>query len=463
MSPQLAQRLKELSGSRDELMARRMEAIEKAIMPDFMARPENSMGRLPPVAVRPIARAYFAKEHGWVMKGLEPAGMMPNGYLLELHQVPALRHGDPKLAELLRQWWMAGHGLNLADVAGVVAALEWLTLEKSVHLLDAAYALNGLSSSETLSRQVLGKVLQSYLLLFRQGRKANFLDSHQHQAMKKKAALSPSWRDLVDFESAALQNFTARSAAGGLGEARHFTRRMAEEVVLELALGYGKWQNKECQAMKADLIDLDAAASTSGSVPFAEFHAFPPSARYGYRFTESIDYLRRIEALEETSSAPPRVLVANYLVGPTNCIAATAHTAVCCINECEAPLDALERHVRAPDARPAELLSLVSGGAWPHGGTPLRLPADMGARLESLAKENSGLVQLRGAGFARWLHDVLPNECPRPIVAGYEAEEQAVQHTIAGASGGHSDDRSPLHHLLKDEACTRVPEYMVTV
>merc|ERR1719190_173600 len=56
----------------DGVAARRLAAIEASIWRTFQALPKNGFGRLAPQAVRYLAHNYFAKEHGWVINGLEP-------------------------------------------------------------------------------------------------------------------------------------------------------------------------------------------------------------------------------------------------------------------------------------------------------------------------------------------------------------------------------------------------------
>ena len=54
-----------------------------------------------------------------------------------------------------------------------------------------------------------------------------------------------------------------------------------------------------------------------------------------WQFSESIDYLRQLGALDESDAANPRVIIPNYISGPSNCVASSSYYSVCCLDECE--------------------------------------------------------------------------------------------------------------------------------
>merc|ERR1719321_2301365 len=99
--------------------------------------------------------------------------------------------------------------------------------------------------------------------------------------------------------------------------------------------------------MKAHLAELDP--ESSGRVPLGLLYAQPASA--AYRFSESSDYLRKIGALDETTSTP-KVLI-------SNCIASSSYYSVCCLNNCDSIMDEIEHKVLAPTASPERLLAIV--------------------------------------------------------------------------------------------------------
>ena len=66
-------------------------------------------------------------------------------------------------------------------------------------------------------------------------------------------------------------------------------------------------------------------------------------------------YLRELGALDESSSSDPRVMIPNYLISQTNCIASSDYYSVCCIDECESLMGKIELAVGAPKASPDSL------------------------------------------------------------------------------------------------------------
>merc|ERR1711981_969440 len=102
------------------------------------------------------------------------------------------------------------------------------------------------------------------------------------------------------------------------------------------------------------------------------FYSQPEEATY--QFTESVDYLRQIGALDETGRGGPAVLIPNYLVGPTNCIASSSYYSVCCMNECEGLMNELEHKIQAPKASPERLLALVGNLSSSTVDAPRALP-----------------------------------------------------------------------------------------
>merc|ERR1719456_6891 len=161
-------------------------------------------------------------------------------------------------------------------------------------LLQAAYHFNGLSMEEEIDEDMLHKVLRSYLVLFGQGSKANLFDIDGHHALLE----SRNRPDIEEFEHDTVLNFEfARRHRTNPFRPRQYSFQAAAEIMENLAQQYGKWQNSECRDMKAHLKELDPEGL--GRVPLGLFYAQPKSA--SYHFSESVDYLRKIGALDETS------------------------------------------------------------------------------------------------------------------------------------------------------------------
>ena len=103
--------------------------------------------------------------------------------------------------------------------------------------------------------------------------------------------------------------------------------------------------------MKRKLFDIEDDGT--GRVSLARFYN---SAKLGqWQFSESPDYSRALGALDDSDTSNPRVIVANYIAAPTNCVASSSYYSVCCLDECEDLVDHLERKIHAPSATPRKI------------------------------------------------------------------------------------------------------------
>jgi len=164
--------------------------------------------------------------------------------------------------------------------------------------------------------------------------------------------------------------------------------------------------------MAAEMRGLDLMGS--GRVPLDKFYSQPKSA--DYVFTESTDYLRQIGALDEADSVKPQVRIANYLMGPSNCIASSSYFSVCCLSECEGLMRELEQKIQAPTASAVQLLDLVGNMSSSSVEAPRELPEALVAKLWAVAERHNGKVPLHARLFAQWMHFAFPSECPYPHV-----------------------------------------------
>jgi len=392
--------------------------IEAILRPTFEAMPRNTVGRLAPRSVRHMIHSYFASQHGLLIQGLEPHGMQLN--ITGVHNAEILVQKMPELAEVLAKVWHSVHGLSFMDVVLTTATLEELILDESTELLNAAYVLNGHEGSGSISRHSLQEVLISYLIIFEFGSKANLTDAVRHQLIKQKWKTDmQSWLTFVEFGEDALNTFNfLRHDTINPFVPVVYNFQAASQIVRSMARAYGQWQNAECRQMAAELRDLDLMGS--GRVPLDKFYSQPKSANYV--FSESTEYLQQIGALDEVGDAKPQVRIANYLTGPSNCIASSTFFSVCCLSECEGLMRELEQKIRAPTASAEQLLELVGNMSSSSVDAPRDLPEMLVDKLWAIADRHSGKVPLHARLFAQWMHFVFPSECPYP----HAVEDAAV-------------------------------------
>merc|ERR1719343_1883514 len=175
-----------------------------------------------------------------------------------------------------------------------------------------------------------------------------------------------------------------------------FSFEAVSHLVESLSHSYGKWQDFECQMMKSELMQLDSEGY--GRVPLGRFYTQQEHAVY--KFGESVEYLRTIGALDERRPQDPQVIIANYLAGPSNCVAGSSYYSVCCLSECEGLMAELEEQIRAPSASPEQVTALVGNLSSSTVEGPRQLPKALIRRLSDIATLHGGEVPLHGRLFA---------------------------------------------------------------
>jgi len=434
--------------------AARAAEIERKMSKTFQALPKNDNGRLNPATVRYMVHNYFQKEHGWLIEGLEPTGARANAS--DVHSAHIIQNKAPAILEAILEDRQGDRGLALQDTVAMIAALEHLIFDESVVLLERAYALNNMHPGDMLDEIGLHEVLRSYLLLFRQGKSANLYDANLHQSIKSRYSTRSGWVDIVNYEQDVQHDydFNAKMKTNPFVE-RKYSFEEASQMVINLAEGYGKWQNADCRDMKEHLMTLDKRGN--GRIPLDTF--YKTDAGSAYEFTESREYLREVGALDESLKGNPSVLIANYLAGPSNCIASNSYYSVCCLSECEHLMNDIEEHTKGPTASPQHLLTLLSNMSSTTVDAPRTFSPDMINRLGQIADQNAeGTVPIHGRMFGQWLHYAFPHECPMPLTAQTALTPSAW---LNGAAIGTSEERE--QHILSvadaDDATTVTTEW----
>jgi len=174
----------------------------------------------------------------------------------------------------------------------------------------------------------------------------------------------------------------------------------------------GHFEDRECQVMKQKLI-LQEERPGNGRVRLGDFY----SGDDNFHFTESVDYLRRIGALDESYKDDPKVIIPNYLHGPSNCVSPSGYYEICCFDECEHLVDQIESHLEAPVASPSAIASFVSSLASASQLGNRTLSPKLLRLLEDVADHHNGMVPIHGRLFSQWMHQAYPRECSHPHLA----------------------------------------------
>jgi hypothetical protein len=392
--------------------------IGRSLINTFESLPKNEQGHLEGPAIRYLVHSYFLKEHGWLIRGLEPH-VMENGTFEELgdKEVPEMTGDDiPAFVQtVLKGGLKEGQqdtGFRLSDVVAMVAILRNLILNEGLDMLYESYLLNGHHPYNTVKEEELAKILDTYMVLVTLGKDPN--GTHPLEVVKTQRT-RPAFpeiqifsRDIlgsVAFEDASLSNpFTVRE----------FSWEEAAVATMTASRGHGKFRDFECQDLRDGLAELDP--KRTGRIDMRSF--YKKQTIGAWDLTESIEFLRQLGALDDSSSIRgPQVIIPNYVTSVSNCESPSQYFSVCCIHSCEDVLNTIEVGVKQPTATPEELISIVGNLSSGSVEAPRNLSTKLTSALDSVAQLHGGEVPIHGRLFAQWLHYAFPLECPYPHVS----------------------------------------------
>merc|ERR1719400_2781603 len=212
----------------------------------------------------------------------------------------------------------------------------------------------------------------------------------------------PKWLETVQFVRNVRREVLDRSDANPY--ALNFNDTM--KVVEEIGERYGRWQDRECRELKHDLVKLENQGT--GRVLLKDFYGAAVAG--AWQFGESVNYLRQLGALDESDPARLKVIIANYINSPSNCVASSNFYSVCCIDECEALHGQLERTLAAPEATPEHIAKIISTLPSPTVDAPRDIPASLRSLLDEIARHHgdNNQVPLHGRLFAQFMHHAYP-------------------------------------------------------
>lgn len=399
-------------GSNEE----RMRVVEAAMFRTFQALPKSTQGRLAPKAVRHLIQRFFSKVHGWTIQGLDGSSTVSS----DLGQAAGISQSDvPALMEAALEARQHGRGLSMSEVVALAVALERLILEDSVKLLQDAYVINGLSTTQVLDKETMVEVLVSFVGHYILAGTMNATDIVEHQAWKQSIRSQPIFASILELAEDGVQNFKF-AQKDAVFAASSYTFESASEITKSISHKFGRWQDEQCLLMRSALEKLDV--NGTGRVPLQDFWAMDKVA--SFTFSEKEDTLRSTGSLDESLPGKPALRIANYIVAPGNCGTYASYYSVCCQNSCDPIMEALEGKLQAPSAVPERLIELI--GNISSNGDELEGPASplfgrngqyLRARLSAIAERSGGMVHLDSRLFAQWMHFAFPRECPHPMEA----------------------------------------------
>uniref|UniRef100_A0A7S1FC87 Uncharacterized protein n=1 Tax=Noctiluca scintillans TaxID=2966 RepID=A0A7S1FC87_NOCSC len=380
----------------------RTPLIEATMQNIFQALPKNGRGTLGGAALRTLLHRFFLNSRGYVLKGLEPGGVLWNGSV----SVDLLSEGVPKDARELLDSRLHEHGSSLADSALLASLVLEMVLAEERKVLTDVYESLGMSLQDALGDSGARKVLN----LFSQGLVFG-------GSIKELAEWDVDQETLTEIYSAwpEVLTFVGELHRSVVSDQSVVTFDDMLSVVWAIHERFGQWQNRECNQVKDQLYRLHGGRT--GRVLISDF--------YGGRvldeqwpFLESGGYLRQLGALDVEHTLEPRVIVPNYMYSLSNCVTMREHFSICCLDACESILASVEMALGSPRGLPEDIIDVVSGSSVVESWTNLVFSGSLRQRLYDVAASHGGLVPIHGRLFRQWLHHAYPLECAFPHMSG---------------------------------------------
>jgi len=407
--------LAEIEGSLGTSIASKRVVEMKALLsPIFKSVPKNQHGNLDHVTVRYALHRVFVQRHGWSIKGLDPTGEALNSS----SSTGILKDQVPSYIQNMFEQRLGGRGLGLQELSVFAATVEHLIHNEAVGRLGSALSIHNLLPTDSMTSAQANTVLDTYMMAYILGEHlSNMTLKAAESFTQQMPELFLAWSDTQTFVRKIKQEMTA-------GAPEQISFAMLVKVAETVGEQFGKFQDAECQGLKAALVKKEDRQT--GRVRLSDFYKEALDGADGaWQFQESIAYLRQLGALDESNSDEPRVMIPNYLSSQTNCIASSDYYSVCCLSECEDLLGHLEKDIAAPEATASHIVGLISALPSSSVSAPRILSETLLNRLHRIGEEHGGLVQLHSRLFAQWMHHAYPRECPYPHLSGTTSQQQA--------------------------------------
>jgi hypothetical protein len=394
---------------------KRLQRIEKDLRPIFTAMPKNDDGSLEHAAISYMLHRAFVQRHGWQVRSLSGEGRSMSEWNTSSAANAVLDNHVSEDVIGAFEKRLGNHGTGLHEVAVLAATLEHLAHKEALGRLRVAYDTWNFQADDVISSEESDNVVQAYMAVYILGGYMTALSntttlsgSKVRHLLKHIENIYPTWKETLKFALEVKQRVAPKRDYLYFADIANAIEEFGEH--------FGEFQDRECLSMKDQLLKVEQPGAP-GRVRLADFYKLAKEASEGL-FSESKNYLREMGALDESDPANPRVLVSNYINGPSNCIASSNYYSVCCRDECENLLSHLELQLQKSEAKPAQLAGLVA--ALPSRTEPANrtLSPWLLSRLDEVAAHHGGVVPLHGRLFAQWMHYAYPRECTYPHVAG---------------------------------------------
>jgi len=422
----------------------RITELQNQLQPLFEAIPKEGNDRVSHTVVIYMLHRFFAKHRGWAIRGLDPTASAQNLSSADTE----MRGWMPRYLQQFLEAVVGTSSLNLREIAAFAATLEDFIQKEERQWLDKVYSLLGMHPKKsTVSRAELSPILEVYLMLYNLD--GNFTSRGPDDIFRMLMNFPGQmkvWNNTQDFIRKTIDETWQPHHKANFEDVLRTVKVISEH--------YSRVYDNDCRSMKNELLHIES--KKPGRVRLTDFYKLSLNGGV-WEFTEKIDYLRSFGALDDSDPATPLVIIPNYLGGRQNCLTASSYYALCCRNECEDLMEALELELAAPMARPSQIIAFVKSLSSSTVAAPRALPTALVERLQRVASVHGGEVPLHGRLFAQWMHHAFPRECPYPHVAGTTTAltpDEWMKET--GQENSQATTEEMLEHVRKD-SCRLTP------
>jgi len=423
----------------------RVKQLEASLGPIYAALPKNEKGYLGHATVRYALHRLFVQRHGWSINGLDAAG----GHRNSTASAGLLKEQVPAYIQDLFEQRLAGRGFGLHELGVLAATIEHLVHSEAIKRLGKAFLVHNFLPTSVMSELEADDVLDTYMTSYILGE--DLTDYTLAKAISLKEEMPDvylGWNDTKEFVRSTRRNVTKTETSAEQRSAGGLDFSLVARVAERVGERFGSFQDKECHQIKSSLVNIEERGT--GRVRLSDF--YKPAMDGQWQFQESVAYLRELGALDETDAEKPRVIIANYITSPSNCIASSSFYAVCCMDECEGLLGHLERQIAAPEATSTRIATLVSELPSSSVAAPRKLSTNLLDRLGEIAAEHGGSVPLHGRLFAQWMHHAFPRECPYPHLSGTTNPLTADEWLASTGNDTTATEAEMSGHVTRAEA-----------
>jgi hypothetical protein len=416
--------------------AHRLGELEDALSPMYAALPKDKDGSLGHGSVRYALHRLLSAEHGWFVKGLEPE-RAPDAQKSST-ALNFLKEWVPSHIQQFLETSMGKHRLGLHEVAVLAATVEDVARKEAIQRLQAVYDIYEQKQEEEVSEEMADEFIDTFVLVYHKA--GNFTAKTSSEATKRVRTFRRKFKSGWDPFGAWLRELRKNVTHPDHAEAKLSFGQLAR-VIDQVGMKYAEFNSPFCLEMKDTLLGLED--QRPGRVLLADFYRKALAAKK-FAFTEKIDYLRTLGALDESDPGKPRVIIPNYVASRPQCLEASGFYAICCVNQCEELMSHLEKKIANPTAKPKRIVEIVSAMSTGTVKAPRSLSESIIARLEQVATVHDGRVPLHGRLFAQWMHHAFPRECPFPHAMGVASPQTPDEWLAKSGAETHEATRDEM-------------------